>query len=401
LLYGSSVVTDTLEHSAPPSKPPHRKRRRRWPRVLGISFATLVVLLVAVRTALPSFLIWYVNRTIDKNPLYDGKIGDIEVFLWRGAYQIKDIRLVKTTGTVPVPLFAAKQVDLAIQWDALVHGKVVGRIRMDQPELNFVDSKGDDTEDQTGAGGPWLQIIRELFPFKINRCEIVDGSIHFRAFDSNPPVDLYLTRLQAKLDNLTNIDDDVAPLNSTVTAEALAMDHAKFQYQMKMDPFSYRPSFEMAVRLIGLDVTKINSLTRAYGSFDFEKGWFDLVIELKANEGRLTGYVKPLFRNISVLSLEKDIKHDNVIEFFWEALVGVATGILKNPPRDQFGTIIPLSGDLTQPSTDILATIGNVLENAFVRAYMPRLQGQRIQHLDWLQFQRGSVTEPSAIGSAP
>jgi hypothetical protein len=395
-------VTDTLEHSAPAAKP-HRPRRgkRRWPKVLGIAFGTLVVLLVAARMALPSFLIWYVNRTIDKNPLYDGKISDIEVFLWRGAYQIKDIRLVKTTGTVPVPLFAAKQVDLAIQWDALMHGKVVGRIAMEQPELNFVDSTKDQSEDQTGAGGPWLQIIRELFPFKINRCEIHDGSIHFRAFDTNPPVDLSLTRLQAKLDNLTNIADDTTPLSSTVTAEALAMDEAKFQYQMKMDPFSYRPSFELAVRLIGLDVTKVNALTRAYGSFDFEKGWFDLVIELKANEGRLTGYVKPLFRNIQVLSLEKDIKKDNVIEFFWEALVGVATGILKNPPRDQFGTIIPLSGDLTKPSTDILATIGNVLENAFVRAYMPRLEGRRIQNLDWLQFEKGSVTEPSAIGATP
>ena len=45
---------------------------------------------------------------------------------------------------------------------------MVGKIRIDQPELNFVD--GDDSsQDQTGVGGPWLDILRDLFPFRINQ----------------------------------------------------------------------------------------------------------------------------------------------------------------------------------------------------------------------------------------
>jgi hypothetical protein len=59
-----------------------------------------------------------------------------------------------------------------------------------------------------------------------------------------------------------------------------------------------------------------------------------------------------------------------VLQFFWQALVGVTTTGLRNRPRDQFGTLIPFSGDLTATTqADILATIGNVLRNAFVRAY--------------------------------
>ena len=49
---------------------------------------------------------------------------------------------------------------------------------------------------------------------------------------------------------------------ATVKANALALDHAKFQYEMKLDPFSYHPTFQMAARLIGLDVTKLNQLAR-------------------------------------------------------------------------------------------------------------------------------------------
>jgi Domain of Unknown Function (DUF748) len=387
------------DSSAKKEKP--RKRRGKWLRRISITFVALLILLVAARMALPTMLRWYVNRTIDQNPLYDGEIGDITVHLYRGAYTIHDIRLVKTTGNVPVPLFSSPRVDLAMDWDALLHRKLKGRIKFDKPELNFVDSgdAGDPSQDQTGAGGPWLEIIKDLFPFKINKAIVTDGTIHFRTYNKNPPVDVYMSHLDATVENLTNIKDETTPLVATVKASALAMDSGKFEYEMKLDPFSYRPTFQLAVRLLGLDVTKVNQLARAYGKFDFERGFFDLVVELDAKEGRVEGYVKPLFREIKILSLDPDLKEDNVIEFFWEALVGVATGILKNPPRNQFGTVIPLRGDLDNPQTSILAVVGNVLRNAFVRAYLPRIRGQTADQIGGLEFGRGSITEPSAVGN--
>jgi hypothetical protein len=347
---------------------------------------------------LPTFVRWYVNRTIDQNPLYDGRIGDVHIHLYRGAYTIDDIRLNKTTGNVPVPLFAAKKLDLAIQWKELLHGKLVGKVVMENPELNFVDS-GTESETQTGAGGPWLDMLRELTPFKLNAVIVQQGSIHFRAFHRDPPVDVYLSHLDAAVENLTNVRDETAPLISTVNATALAMDQAKFQYAMKFDPFSYRPTFQLAVRLIGLDVTQLNDLARAYGGIDFEGGFFDLVVEVDAKEGGFQGYVKPLFRQLRVLT-GQDVKEDNPIEFFWEAVVGVTTTILKNQPRDQLATLIPMRGDLSNPRSDVLSTIGNILRNAFIRAYLPRLQGVA-PDIDSLQFGKGEVTEPAAIGAQP
>jgi hypothetical protein len=373
-----------------PAKP--RKKRHPLLRLGGGGILLIIVALITARAMMPGALRWYVNRTLDQHPMYDGKIGDIDVHLWRGAYSIEDIRLVKTTGNVPVPLFSSRRVDLAIEWPALLAGEIVGRVAIEQPELNFVDS-GEKAEDQTGVGGPWLDIIQDLFPFKINSLHVNNGSIHFRAFDTEPPVDLYLANLNASILNLTNIHDEVTPLVSTVQAKGLAMGHAPLEYKMKFDPFSYRPTFQVAVRLIGLDVTKTNQLTRAYGAFDFERGWFDLVVELDAKEGYLEGYIKPLFRNLTVLSLKNDVKEDNVIEVFWEALLGVATEILENQPRDQFATVINFKGDLSKPQTNILEIVGNVLRNAFVRAYLPRLHGEATQ-VEGLQFSPGKVSDP-------
>src|SRR5256714_15119419 len=109
-------------------------------RTTGVSLVVLVLIGAAGRAALPWAVRHYVNRTLDRSPLYTGNIGQVQIHLWRGAYSIHDVRISKTTGNVPVPLFASKRVDFAIQWNALLHHRVVGRLLMDQPELNFVDA---------------------------------------------------------------------------------------------------------------------------------------------------------------------------------------------------------------------------------------------------------------------
>jgi len=355
----------------------HSRAKHHRLRKLGFIVLGLVVILGIVRLILPWAVRNYVNRTLDRNSLYSGRIGPVQIHLLKGAYSINDVRLDKTTGNVPVPFFSAKRVEFAIQWDALLHHKIVGRIVMQQPVINFVDAPTEQ-ESQSGAGGPWLQMIRDLFPFKINSAQIQDGSVHFRAYKTSKPFDVYLSRVNGSIENLSNVRDETTPLVATVQASAVAMDQAKLDFKMTLDPFSYRPTFHMALRLLGLDVTKINDLALAFGKFDFKRGWFDLVIEADSKEGLLTGYVKPLFRNLKVFSVSQDVKNDNPLQFFWQALVGMTTNLLKNRPRDQFGTLIPFSGDTSNATTaDILATLGNILRNAFVRAYLPRLQDQQ------------------------
>ena len=55
----------------------------------------------------------------------------------------------------------------------------------------------------------------------------------------------------------------------------------------------------------------------------------DCVVELDAREGQLEGYVKPLFHNLKVVTLQ-DVKEDNPLQLFWEALVGAAAEIASS-----------------------------------------------------------------------
>jgi hypothetical protein len=377
-----------LEHRQEAS----RARPTRWRRA-GIVLLVVVLVLVAAFLLAPRFVRDYVNRTLDRNQQYAGLIGEVKLNPWRGAYSIDDVRLLKRAGNVPVPFFSAKRVQFLIETEALLHGKAVGRVRIEEPELNFVDSKSG-ARSQTGSNAPWLAVLRDLYPFKIDSAEIVDGRVHFRAFDTDPPVDVYLSRLEGSIEDLTNVYDETKPLVATLTAKAIAMDQAKLECRMKLDPFSYRPTFQLALRLLGLDVTKTNALARAYGNFDFKQGWFDLVVEIDSKEGAVNGYVKPLFRNLKIFDPKKDLQ--DPIRGLWKALVGVVASVFRNPPRDQVGTLIPFSGRIESPDTDYLATIGNLLRNAFVRAYLPKLQGVA-SDIDGLQFEPAPVSALEAL----
>lgn len=332
------------------------------------------MLALGIRLILPSYLQLYVNEALGSSREYAGRIGPIELSLWRGAYRIHDLRVVRNTNAVPIPFFQCRLVEVSVDWNALVHGKARGKIVMDHPQLNFVD--GPSAEDtQTGDGQPWLNMLSDLFPFRLDKADIIGGDIHFRAYHKRPPVDIYLTNVQASISNLTNVKNTLDPLIATVTATGTAMESGRFKFDMALDPGSYRPNFSLSTQLIDLDVKRLNPLTRAYGDFDFEQGRFDFVAEVTTKDGFLEGYAKPLFRNLRVASL-RDLEKGGPIQFLWESAIGLLGRVFRNQPRQQFGTRITIEGNFDNPRTSILEIVGNVLRNAFVQAYLPRLEGR-------------------------
>jgi hypothetical protein len=364
----------------------HRDRARKGRgRLLLVIFAILLVLAVAARAALPRAIKEHVNRKLDAHPVYSGGVETVRLQLLRGTYSVHNLEIHKRLGAIPVPYFSVKRLAIALEWKALANRRLVGWAHLEQPELNYIaDPAAHETP--SGIEVPWLEMINNLFPFLINRAVISDGSIHIRALPESAPLDIHLSEIEGTIEDLGNIRNRTEPLISRIEASGLVMGHAPIEFNMSLDPFSYRPTFHLATRILGLDVTSMNDLAMAYGKWDFKHGWLDFVLEMEAREGRFSGYAKPLFRNLEVFSLEEDLEQGNVIQLFWQAIVGATVALLTNPPRDQFGTLIPFSGDFSGSTTaNLPATLVNILRNAFVRAYLPALQGQE-NVVDGIEF---------------
>jgi hypothetical protein len=59
--------------------------------------------------------------------------------------------------------------------------------------------------------------------------------------------------------------------------------------------------------------------------------------------------------------------------------VGGLTRIVRNHPKDRFGTKAPLSGSFDDPSPEVMSTVMNVFKNAFIKAFEGKLSDDNIE----------------------
>lgn len=347
-----------------------------WRRIFSNRWVTTLLIvaavLIGIRAALPGVIRHYVNKTLDEIPEYDGRIGDIDLHIIRGAYQIQDVELVKTTGDVPVPFFSARSVDLSVEWGALFRGALVGEIAFDEPKLNFVAGPNDE-KSQKSMDNVWLEKVRELFPLRINRFEVVNGEIHFHDFHSEPRVNIYVNRIFAVASNLTNSRNLSQTLVAIIDARGKAMDEAGVRLYATVDPYARQPTFNVDASITEMNLTSINDYLRAYGKFDAEGGTFSLFGEFAATDGKISGYVKPIFNDVDIVNWKENTK--TPLKLIWEAVVGAVGRIFTNPPANRVATKIPIEGTIDDPDVDLFAVIGGVLQNAFIRAFLPGIEG--------------------------
>ena len=349
------------------------KARYRWPL---IGLASLVVLLVALHVALPYLVRDYLNDKLADMGEYRGQVTDVDLAWWRGAYQINGLKIVKTSGKVPVPFLEAPLIDLSVSWHSLIYDKaVVAKVAFARPVLNFVDG-GSKQASQTGQGTDWRQQLDKLLPITLNEVHIENGTLTFRNFNSKPRVDLKATQLNADIRNLTNVRDEKGRRDASFDGTALIAGDARVESRATFDPFSDFDDFEFRLRATGIELRRLNDFASAYGKFDFNAGHGDVVIEAQAENGRLNGYIKPLLRDVDVFDWQQDVeaKDKGFFRSVWEAVVGATETVLKNQPKNQFATRVELSGSVHQQNISGFEAFLQILRNGFIEAFNARYE---------------------------
>jgi hypothetical protein len=339
-------------------------------KVVFIVLGSILVLLIALRIALPYILLRLVNKELTHIPGYTGHVDDIDVALIRGAYKIKTIKLEKTGGKIPVPFFSADLADLSLQWEALFHGRIVGKILVEHPILNFVKGPTEATS-QTKIDSSWTVVVKKLMPLKLNKFEINDGEIHYRDFHSKPEFDIFTKKVHILAENLSNANKNKEVLPSSITATADVYG-GKASASMKMDALARTPTFDGKAKLEGLNLANLNNFIDAFAKFDIKSGEISIYTEAAAKDGKIIGYTKPIIKNLKVLNWEKD--KEKPLKIAYEAVVEAVAWVFKNQNKKQLATKVDFEGNIKNPNIDIWQLIGQVLKNAFIQALYPSLE---------------------------
>jgi hypothetical protein len=368
-----SVKLDILDSKAATKRRGTRPRRALWSRYLR-TFAVVFVFLLAFRIALPSIARNHVSKVLDGTKGYSGRLGGLDVNLWRGAYELTDIELYREGGTFERPFISIERSDVSVRWLDLLRGQVVAEVVLHQPRIEFV-SASSGPEAQTGEEASWSERIGKLVPFRIDRFAMRDAEVRFTHEGIDPPVDLFVTEAFLEILNLTNQPNPDAEKGLMAEAEAAGRPFGtgEFEARLRFDVLAPQPRFELDAVLRGIEMVELNDFLQAYGNVDAEGGKFEMFAEFAASDGRVEGYVKTLIQDLKVVRASEIEGPLDAVQTFWEGFVALGAELLENQPHNRLAVRVPLRGELGETRTNLLSIVGSLLRNAFVVALRPAI----------------------------
>lgn len=158
-----------------------------------------------------------------------------------------------------------------VEWGQAIHGHLVADFHVMRPllHINLIQLRAEENNKTPVSKEGWQQAVESIYPFKINRFRVTDGSLTY--IDVNPNRPLELSRIFVDAGNIRNIDAPNKTYPSTLYADAIVFGqghltikgNANFlaqpfagvwaQYSIKHLPLDH---FDPVIQRANLEVTK-------------------------------------------------------------------------------------------------------------------------------------------------
>lgn len=295
----------------------------------------------------------------------DIKLDGIELDYFKPIINRYNVAVDKGTLSAYGEIEIAPRYKAATLWNATVEGVRVDYVHT--PKMAGVGKElaREATKAAERAQDPGLML-------RIDRLEIVRSTFGFVNKTANPSYRVFVNDTSMTLTNLSSLPSGETA-QATLTGKFMGNGPASASFKLR--PTRPGPDFDLAVQIEETDLETMNDLLRAHGNFDVTGGRFSLYTEIAVQDRQVSGYVKPLFQDMTVYDASQD-RDKNVLRKVYEGVVGGLSRVLQNRPRDEVATRVELSGRLDNPNASIVDTIVGLVQNAFFKAILPGFEAQ-------------------------
>jgi len=210
---------------------------------------------------------------------------------------------------------------------------------------------------------------------RARRVTVNDATVGFVNEAAQPKYRVFLANTNLVIDNFTNQKSEGM---GTAKLTGKLQGTGATTATLTMRPENHGPDFDLNARVENVDLRSMNDLLLATAKFDVDSGLLSVFAEATVKNGYVQGYVKPLFKDLKVY--EKDKDQDKTFgQKVKEKAIDVASKILKNRPRKEVATVVPISGPVENPKTGTWPTLVGLVRNAFFKAILPGFEREREQ----------------------
>ncbi|KYG63638.1 hypothetical protein AZI86_12465 [Bdellovibrio bacteriovorus] len=337
-----------------------------------ISLGIIVVLLIALRVALPEIIKKQLNDFLANfSQVYSFHVADVDLSILRGAYRLEGVegRLKK----VDQDFLKIEYVDISVSWRDLFRGHLRTDIFGQGVEFKGTQAFLQAIKDQSAASKKDAQELgNKVFPLRISRIDLRNSKATIEDVNGIPEeLRLRLTNIDGRVSNVTATEREP---NSFINLRAVLQDSATAvivgEVDQKQAPAEYLFSLEMK----GLDLISLNPFLQRRVPLTFKKGQGDVYAEIKGENGNLYGYVKPFVKDVEMMGDEGDFK--GIKHWSLEVATAFSNFILKSPRDKSVATKFNFSYEADQFNWNLGEVLGKAFSHGFGEGLQPGLDDQ-------------------------
>jgi len=201
---------------------------------------------------------------------------------------------------------------------------------------------------------------------RLDRLQAKNGTLGFVNKSADPSYRLFLADTNL---TISHLDTDFAQGGTELTLAGRFMASGTTEAVAVFRAVGRQRDFALAIRIVNVELARLNNLLKAHGDLDVAAGRFALFSEAQVKEDRISGYVKPLISDVEVYSTSQE-KEESLLQKLYEGTLGTLAEIFEGP-GERVATKTDISGTVDNPDASILEILGNLVRNAFYKAILP------------------------------
>lgn len=302
----------------------------------------ILIVLIAIRAALPAVLLPQINSFLaDFSKVYVLHIEDLDLSILRGAYRFEGV--VGSLRGQDVHFITANYIDLSLSWRELFRGEILADMVADQVKFvltsDLIEGAKAQTAKETLEEGKKAK--EKLIPFNISRIDLRNSDFQVTRLEGLPSeLQLEMNSLEGRLNNVTPTAKD--PISLFVGKGSL-MNSGEIKIVGELNQRAKPLDWNFDVELKNFEAAKLNGFLKQKLPLTFDTGVLDGYVEVKSENGRVEGYVKPFLKNAHFLGDEQDFK--GVKHFGIEISVATLNALLKSSADKSVATRFIFSFD--------------------------------------------------------
>jgi hypothetical protein len=333
----------------------------------------LLVVFVGARLLVDPLATWATRRALDNLPGFRGTFDRVHVSVVPLRYRISKLKIFELPlRKGKAPILYARYVEAGMQWRDLLRGELAAVARVEDAKATIllqeeVTPKDIVAEKIKQKIPPPLRIdeaLRKLFPFRINRLEVMDSEALVIDTESKGRPRLWVHDIEATVENFATRDKLTRGKPTTVAMRGKLQRSGDLTAYVSADLLANRITFAGQARIANLQLAELHEWVVAKSKdLSIPKGQFEAFTSFECENGQIKGGVKPILTNVDV-----EAQNGGLGAKLKEALADATVKLVSDrvPGREAVATLIPFEGSIQKPQVQPWPAIIATIRNSFV-----------------------------------